>query len=302
MKSWHAILSAIGSAVALVAVGCGTWVYALGPAPLGQDLDYSHVVLDRQGHLLRAYATKEGRWRLPAAPDEVDPLFLKMLFAYEDKRFYQHHGVDLLAMARAAFQLVTERHIVSGGSTLTMQVARLLEPRLHRSFYAKLRQVTRAIELEKNLSKNRILSLYLALAPYGGNLEGIRAASLAYFGKEPARLSVAEAALLVALPQSPEARRSDRHPDAAQAARDRVLDRVAEEGAIPLDEIPLAKRKPVPHGRQELPTLAPAIRWPAAEARRQPPKCVLSPYGPGFARLTVMDSRGASDTVTVRLQ
>jgi penicillin-binding protein 1C len=258
--SWrrlHLALAALGGAVALAAVGCGSWVYALGPVPLGDDLDYSHVVLDRHGHLLRAYATKEGRWRLPATPDDVDPLFLRMLFAYEDKRFHEHHGVDPLAMARAAFQLITEQHIVSGGSTLTMQVARLLEPRRRRSFYAKLRQVTRALQLEQKLSKNKILSLYLTLAPYGGNLEGIRAASLAYFGKEPKRLSVAEAALLVALPQAPEARRPDRYPDAALAARNRVLDRVAEDGVIPADEVAFAKHKPVPHARKELPMLAP---------------------------------------------
>ena len=257
MKRWHAILSAFGGAVALIAVGCGAWVAALGPAPMGAGLDTSHIVLDRNGHLLRAYATKDGRWRLPATPDEVDPLFLKMLFAYEDKRFYEHHGVDPFAMARAAFQLLTEGHIVSGGSTLTMQVARLLEPRRHRSFYAKLRQVTRALQLEQKLSKNSILSLYLELAPYGGNLEGVRAASLAYFGKEPKRLTVAEAALLVALPQSPEARRPDRHPAAALAARDRVLDRVADDGVVPADEIAMARRKGVPHARKELPVLAP---------------------------------------------
>jgi len=257
MKFRHAILSAIGGAVALIAIGCGAWVAVLGPAPMGAGLDTSHVVLDRNGHLLRAYATKDGRWRLPASVEDVDPLFLTMLFAYEDKRFYEHHGVDLLAMGRAAFQLVTEGHIVSGGSTLTMQVARLLEPRQHRSFYAKLRQVTRALQLEEKLSKSRILSLYLELAPYGGNLEGVRAASLAYFGKEPKRLTVAEAALLVALPQSPEARRPDRHPEAALAARDRVLDRVAEDGAIPADEIAMAKRRDVPHARKELPVLAP---------------------------------------------
>ena len=257
MKFLHAILSAIGGAVALIAIGCGAWIYALGPAPMGEGLDYSHIVLDRNGHLLRAYATKEGLWRLPESADEVDPVFLKMLFAYEDKRFYEHHGVDPFAMARAAFQLVTEGHIVSGGSTLTMQVARLLEPRRHRSFYAKLRQVTRALQLEQKLSKSNILSLYLELAPYGGNLEGVRAASLAYFGKEPKRLTVAEAALLVALPQSPEARRPDRHPEAALAARDRVLDRVADDGVVPAAEIAMARRKTVPHARKELPVLAP---------------------------------------------
>ena len=232
-------------------------MYSLGPPPLGKDLETSHAVLDREGKLLRAYATSEGRWRLPATEKDVDPRFLKLLFAYEDKRFYEHYGVDLLALGRAAFQFTSSGHIVSGGSTITMQVARLLEPREHRSLGAKLRQITRALELEQALSKNEILSLYLTLAPYGGNLEGIRAAALAYFGKEPRKLSLAEAALLVALPQSPELRRPDRYPQAAQAARDRVLDRAAAAGVVPRDEIARAKAASVPRERKPLPVLAP---------------------------------------------
>src|SRR5262245_43296187 len=136
-----------------------------------------------------------------------------------------------------------------------MQVARLLEPRADRTFAAKLRQVVRAVALERALSKDEILALYLALAPYGGNLEGIRAASLAYFGKEPRRLSLGEAALLVALPQSPEARRPDRGESLARNARDRVLDRMA--GLLPADEIAQAKAEPVPAARQRMPALAP---------------------------------------------
>ena len=143
----------------------------------------------------------------------VDPTYLKLLVDYEDRRFRSHAGVDPLALGRAALQLVTRGHIVSGGSTITMQLARLMEPRRERSVYAKLRQMVRALEIERRLSKDQILNLYLALAPYGGNLEGIRAASIAYFGKEPKRLSLAEAALLVALPQSPEKRRLDRYPE-----------------------------------------------------------------------------------------
>src|SRR6185369_11716654 len=135
--------------------------------------------------------------------------------------------------------------IVSVGSTLTMQVARLLEPRTDRTFAAKLRQAVRAIQLEWVLSKDDILTLYLGLAPYGGNLEGTRAAALAYFGKEPKRLSPGEAALLVAIPQSPELRRPDRSAEAARKARDRVLDRVTATN-IPLDEIRLAKAEPSP--------------------------------------------------------
>jgi penicillin-binding protein 1C len=257
MKHWRLILGSLAGAAFLVALAAGAWVYSLGRPPLGKDLETSHVVLDRDGKLLRAYATTEGRWRLPASVKDVDPRFLKLLFAYEDKRFYEHDGVDVLALGRAAFQLVTQGHIVSGGSTLTMQVARLLEPREHRSFDAKLRQITRALELEHALDKQQILALYLTLAPYGGNLEGIRAASLSYFGKEPKKLSLAEAALLVALPQSPELRRPDRYPEVARAARDRVLDRAAVAGVVPRDEAARAKQMPVPHERKPLPVLAP---------------------------------------------
>ncbi len=257
MKRWRLIVVGFGIAAALSAAAGAAFVYSLGRPPVGRHLAYSHVVLDREGKVLRAYATPEGRWRLPATLKDVDPRFLKLLFAYEDKRFWTHHGVDPEAMVRAAFQFVTSGHIVSGGSTITMQVARLLEPRRERSLDAKLHQIVRAIELEDELSKNQILSLYLTLAPYGGNLEGVRAASLAYFGKEPRKLSLAEAALLVALPQSPELRRPDRFAKSARAARDRVLDRAAAAGIVPRDEIARAKAQDVPHARKELPVLAP---------------------------------------------
>ncbi len=244
--------------LAVVAVaGAAWWIVSLGPAPLGKDIEYSARVLDRNGHLLRAYATTDGRWRLPAMATDVDPRFFDVLFAYEDKRFRSHYGVDPVAMTRAGFQLVTSGHIVSGGSTLTMQVARLLEPRKNRTVSAKLRQIVRALEIERTLSKNQILTLYLNLAPYGGNIEGIRAASLAYFGKEPRHLSLGEAALLVALPQSPEQRRPDRFPGIARAARNRVLDRFAATRPVPPDEIALAKAEPVPTSRRPMPMLAP---------------------------------------------
>jgi penicillin-binding protein 1C len=246
-----------GAAAAVVVAACAGGVYALGPAPVGNNLEYSHVVLDREGRLLRAYATAEGRWRLPVAVKDVDPRFLRLLFVYEDKRFYRHGGVDALSMARATWQFVISGHVVSGGSTITMQVARLLEPREHRTLGAKLRQIVRALEIEHELGKDDILALYLSLAPYGGNLEGIRAASLAYFGKEPRKLSLAEAALLVALPQSPELRRPDRSPQTARAARDRVLDRIAAAGVAPPDEVARAKAQSIPNERKQLPMLAP---------------------------------------------
>ncbi len=182
---------------------------------------------------------------------------MDLLLAYEDKRFNTHRGVDPLALARAFAQLIARGRIVSGGSTLTMQVARLMEPRAERSFAAKLRQMVRAIEMERSLRKDEILALYLSLAPYGGNLEGVRAASLTYFGKEPRRLTLGEAAMLVGLPQSPEQRRPDRSREAAKRARDRVLDRLAAAGVVAMDEIERAKAEPVPEGRKPMPMLAP---------------------------------------------
>ncbi len=266
------VLIAVAFVCVVSLTAAAWWVVALGPPPLGQNLEFSRVVLDRNGHLLRAYATKEGRWRLPAKVADVDPRFFDALFAYEDKRFRQHHGVDPLALMRAAFQLVTSGRIHSGGSTLTMQVARLLEPRSRRSFAAKMRQIVRAIEIERVLTKDQILSLYLELAPYGGNIEGIRAASLAYFGKEPRSLTLGQAALLVALPQSPELRRPDRFPQAARIARNRVLDRYAAADHVPADEIAFAKAERMPLVRRPMPLLAAhaadraIAKDPAAEA------------------------------------
>jgi hypothetical protein len=165
---------AVIAAAALVVIGCAfaAWVASLGPLPLAQARQVSTTIVDRNGKLLRAYAMADGRWRLPVdARTTVDPGYLRLLLAYEDGRFYSHGGVDPLALSRAALQLVTRGHVVSGGSTITMQLARLMEPRRERSVYAKLRQMVRAVEIERQLTKGQILDLYLALAPFGGNLE-----------------------------------------------------------------------------------------------------------------------------------
>jgi penicillin-binding protein 1C len=257
LHAWSIAFAIICCAALAILVGGMRWISGLGPTPLGRDLEYSTLVVDREGRLLRPYATSEGRWRIPVSVESVDPRFLKLLFTYEDKRFETHTGVDMLALARAALQFVSNGRIVSGGSTLTMQVARLLEPRDRRGVTAKLQQIVRAIEIEQSLSKKEILALYLGLAPYGGNLEGVRAASLAYLGKEPKRLTLAEAALLVAIPQSPEARRPDRSAEAARRARDRVLDRAAAANLFPADEIAQARAQAVPKMRLAMPMLAP---------------------------------------------
>ncbi len=253
----------LAAALALiVAAGFGAsfawsrYTASLGPLDLAASREGSTIVVDRDGRLLRPFTLPDGRWRLPATTHDVDPRYLAMLVAYEDGRFYEHDGVDFRALVRAGAQWLMRGHVVSGGSTLPMQVARLIEPRRERTVAAKLRQIARALEIEREVGRQGTLDRYLTLAPFGGNLEGVRAASLAYFGKEPHRLTVAEAALLVALPQSPEARRPDRSPKAARAARDRVLDRAAARGLINGADAEEAKREPVPEARLAFPALA----------------------------------------------
>ncbi|WP_375458092.1 penicillin-binding protein 1C [uncultured Enterovirga sp.] len=252
------ILGAGLAASLILALATGFWLYAtsLPPLDLTRAAQRSTTVSDRDDRLLRAFATKEGRWRLPVATQEVDPRYLLMLKAYEDRRFDDHPGIDVLALARASLQLVLHRRVVSGASTLSMQVARLLEPEPERSVRAKLRQIVRAVEIERRLGKSELLDLYLRLAPYGGNLEGVRAASLAYLGKEPKRLSNGEAALLVALPQSPEYRRPDRSPEVARRARDRVLGRAVAAGLISAADAEAARAEQVPHARRPFPMYA----------------------------------------------
>ncbi|MCB5202240.1 penicillin-binding protein 1C [Neorhizobium sp. T786] len=270
MKAWHKLSLGIGTgAIALTGLALGLEAADRAfPPPLENVGLVSAEVLDADGELLRAFATPEGRWRLRTTADDVDPRFVQMLIAYEDRRFHEHSGVDLLAIGRAALQFVGNGRIVSGGSTLSMQVARLIEPRQTRSLSAKLLQAVRAIQIEMRLDKQQILEAYLTHAPYGGNLEGVRAASLAYFGKEPRRLTVAEAALLVALPQSPENRRPDRNWKLAVDARGRVLSRPAVTEVIGEGEAERASGDPVPKRRLQLP--AHAAHLAEAALRKQP--------------------------------
>ncbi|WP_333814601.1 penicillin-binding protein 1C [Tabrizicola sp.] len=263
----------------IIVLAVGLWLAALGRDRFDRWIDatvlpplaleMSVEVLDRKGDLLRAYTVADGRWRLALPPDKVDPLYLKMLLAYEDKRFRDHAGVDPRSVLRAAVQALWNRRVVSGGSTLTMQVARLLEEGTTGQVGGKLRQMRVALALERRLSKDQILQLYLHLAPFGGNLEGVRAASISYFGKEPLRLTPAEAALLVAIPQAPESRRPDRAADRAEAARNRVLARAVAEGVIDADEAEAALREAVPGLRKPFPALAPHL---ADRAREEQPQ------------------------------
>lgn len=240
------------------------WIDAT-PMPI-LDVAVGTEVLARDGSLLRAFQVADGRWRLDPGP--VDPLLVRLLTAWEDRRFQDHNGIDPLALTRAVGQALWHRRIVSGGSTLTMQVARLLEDGSTGAWPGKLRQMRLALALERKLSKARIMDLYMRLAPYGANVEGVRAASLMWFGKEPRRLTPAQAALLVALPQSPERRRPDRHAKAATTARNHVLARAAQLGVLSDSDAQAAMSEPVPQTRRAFPAMAPLL---AARLTRENP-------------------------------
>ncbi|ASM74080.1 MULTISPECIES: penicillin-binding protein 1C [Roseobacteraceae] len=223
------------------------WVSATVLPPVLAET--SVEVRSRDGTLLRAYPVEDGRQRLAVTLADVDPSFVQMLVAYEDKRFARHNGVDPVALLRAVGQAAWNGDVVSGGSTLTMQVARLLENSGTGRWAGKLRQMRVAWALERRLEKDAILTLYLQHAPYGGAVEGIQSGTRAWFAKPPKRLTPAESALLIALPQAPEGRRPDRNPQAAQAARDRVLARLG----LP------ATHATLPLRMAEMPRLAPHV-------------------------------------------
>lgn len=258
----YAVYAAFAGATLAILVQAGLQVAIaqLGPPPLQA---VAHLVPGSAQH--RA-AQESDLAPIVLVPEQVDQRYLAMLFAFEDRRFYSHFGVDPLGIARAARDLILKQRIVGGGSTLTMQVARLLDNQYKRTPAVKLHQIIRAFQLERQLSKKQILGLYLALAPFGGRVKGVRAASLKYFGKEPHTLSDAEAALLVALPQAPEARRIDRDAKAALRARNFILKAVTAAGVLTPEEAYRAQLEPVaaestpmPPNPQMKPVFKPAV-------------------------------------------
>ncbi|WP_295481620.1 peptidoglycan glycosyltransferase PbpC [uncultured Pseudomonas sp.] len=229
----------------------------LWPLPMPGD-DLARVVLAEDGTPLWRFADSDGVWRYPVSPEEVSPLYLEALLTYEDRWFYDHPGVNPLALARAAWLNLRGGRVVSGGSTLSMQVARLLDPH-DRTLPGKLRQLWRTAQLEWHLSKREILQIYLDRAPFGGTLQGVAAASWAYLGKSPKHLTPAEAALLAVLPQAPSRLRPDRHPGRAQQARDKVLQRLADYQVWPAQRIAEAREEPLLLAPRQEPALAPLL-------------------------------------------
>ncbi|XGX19558.1 peptidoglycan glycosyltransferase PbpC [Pseudomonas solani] len=238
----------------LVLLGCADRLF---PLPLPAD-DQARVVLAEDGTPLWRFADAEGVWRYPVTPEQVSPYYLEALLGYEDRWFYRHPGVNPLALGRAAWQNLSDGRVVSGGSTLSMQVARLLDPH-PRTFAGKLRQLWRTLQLEWHLSKDEILTLYLDRAPFGGTLQGVAAASWAYLGKPPSQLTRAEAALLAVLPQAPSRLRPDRHPQRATEARNKVLQRLAGYGIWPQVAVDEALEEPVLLAPRREPSLAPLL-------------------------------------------
>jgi len=196
----------------------------LSPAP-------STVVLDNRDAPIRYFLAPDQSWRFPVSLDETAKVFLDSVIASEDRHFFSHPGVNPFSILQAAATNLSSWRVVRGGSTITMQVARLAEPR-PRTVGSKLIECFRALQLEAGYSKREILAFYINMAPYGGNIVGVGAASLFYFGKPPSMLSLSEAALLTAIPRSPNRLSPVRHPEAAARGRAKVLAAMADCGAV----------------------------------------------------------------------
>lgn len=254
-------MAAAGLASALLLVAGGTALWAVGrfdPAPLPAPDSWGTRILAADGSLLALAPAPGGVWRFESQSRDVSPFLRQLLVAVEDRQFGTDPGVDPAAVLRAAWQWLRAGHVVSGGSTLTMQVAKLLDPH-PRTLSAKLLEAARAVDLWRRERPDRLMGLWLSLAPFGGNLVGVEAASWAWFGKPPGALDPAEAALLVALPRRPEALRPDRHPQAAKRLRDRLLALAAARGLLSPAEAAAAEAEPVPRARRAMPRVLPQL-------------------------------------------
>jgi len=248
----------IGLAAAVAGVLVLLAAVWIAPLPLEITRPSSQVIEARDGTWLRVRTTSDrgGQWRIAVGFDELPEHLVQAVLTFEDRRFWSHPGVDPVALVRAAGQAIWHGRVVSGGSTITMQLARLIEPR-RRTLWAKSVEMFRALQLELRYSKEALLVAYLHVAPYGGNIEGVGAASWFYFGKRVDQLALAEAAALAAIPNAPNQLRPDRGSDRLKARRDDVIARMAAAGVITVADAEDAKRVPVPSRRRRAPALAP---------------------------------------------
>lgn len=262
-------------ALAVIAFAIISWIL---PFPLDR-LDRwpaSPRVTDRTSREILAITGRDEQWRFPVQLGHISPWIIQATIAVEDERFYHHHGVDAISLARAAWQDLSAGHIVSGGSTLTMQVCRMMDNQ-PRTWHAKLTEMFRSLQLERTRDKHAILETYLNTAPYGRNLRGVQAAAWTWFGKPADDLSLAEAALLAGLPQSPSRYRPDRFPDRAMARRETVLRRMVELGMIDDQQRQLAASKPVTIQYRRKPVEATHAGWLALQRRPAGGRTTIDP-------------------------
>jgi penicillin-binding protein 1C len=248
----------IGSIIGIILL---LWTFdKIFPLDLTRFQDTSTIVYGSDQKPQHIFLSKDEKWRLPTTVAEVSPLYIKTLKAREDRFYSQHFGINPFAILRASYQALTAGRIVSGGSTLTMQTARLLYPN-QRTLIAKIKECFRALQLESHFTKNEILNMYLTLAPFGSNIEGVKAAANAYFNKPPNKLTISEVALLVALVQSPTQLRPDRYPEKAKKARQHILDLMQTQGFINANEAQVQAKEPIPDHLIKFPRQVPHLAW-----------------------------------------
>ncbi len=264
MRRWLAI-AAVATILTAIAAYSAVWFV---PLPERLEARGSTVVLYEDGSVAHAFLSEDERWRIHSDLEEIDPRYVKALVQFEDHRFWQHPGVDVIALLRAVAQDIWHMEVVSGASTLTMQLVRITEPR-PRTVRSKLIEMARAVQLEIRMTKPEILEAYLNFAPYGRNLEGIEAASLAYFGHRPEALTTAEMATLLAIPQNPTARYpTPEHAERLEEARNRIAERLVANdifdhgGEADEEVVARVKRQRVPTYLRPLPREIPhAATW-----------------------------------------
>jgi len=245
----------------IVAVACVVVFLLLNVLfPLPDKIEYSTTITDSNGEVVNAFLTKDQKWRMKTEPEEISPLLRKTIIAKEDKYFYSHPGVNFIAVGRAAFNNVVRMKRTSGASTITMQVARALEPR-KRNFVSKVVEMFRAFQLELKYSKDEILQMYLNLVPYGGNIEGVKSASLLYFKKNPDHLSLAEITALSIIPNRPSSLVIGKHNDRILKERNRWLQKFSDDGVFTRKEIEDALAEPLNAYRNTVPHFIPHLSY-----------------------------------------
>lgn len=238
----------------------GWWLFL--PSPLF-DTPYSTVLLDRENRTIGLKVAQDEQYRFPEG-NLLPAKYIQALLTFEDKRFFYHPGVDGLALGRAVYLNVVSGRVVSGGSTLSMQVVRLCRKNPPRTYWEKLKEIVCALRLEQSYPKYRILQLYAAHAPFGGNIVGLEAASLKYFGRSPDQLSWAEAALLAVLPNAP----SLRNPAVLKRKRNRLLEQLWKQKCLNREDYELAVEEPLPGEVYTPENIAPHLLAVAGKERK----------------------------------